>query len=781
MCAANTYSNAGASSCTACDSDYANSGTDSASHAGVTSCKVTCAAGTYVASSGAACTDVGSGYYRAGTETVSQTKTGTRNACTDLGAIYKASDAGRDASTDCYATTTAKSYVKTEKDATETSCPAGSYCPGSVKVYYNSTGGSTLCPAGKFCVAGVSAGTACALGSYTSTTGKSTCAACGSGKTTNGTGQTSCNATCDNASNVYSWASTSWSNNSVANLCKATACNENTYYTAKTETGYANTCTACGDNSSTAAGNTLATCACTQGYTHNGTVGGNSTSTSGCSLISGIVCDSGYYLPAQATACETCDAGYYCPSASKTYSWSKSIQGRTECSAGTYQPSTGKTSCIDASAGYYVPKTAQTGQTACTGATYQDATKQTSCKSCPSGYTANTDKAKTAISLCQISCEKGTRVATANGLCTTPSGNWYTTDTHLVKYGSKSQYSTCPTGTVTVTADMLEQGGLSSSNNGAESVKTTRVRFADYMPVSAGTYTIAISDSSVELLGVYVYDTSYAYETLMSGATYTFSEDKMIRAVFTYPDRNTNITVSNVVSAGVVISKQYSISGVEASNHDAQTDCQIVAPAGTYVASSGKMFQSCEAGTYKGASSTLSYGNTNSCSVCASNTYSDSGVASCAACATAKGYVNSGTTAASHAGVASCKVKCGAGQYVASAGAGCVDVGVDTSTKTGYWSAGGTVAQNATLARTKCATGLITIGYGTGANEADDCGRKLHMGANTIYLRSAKRGTPALNVKIGDKTFYGVLSTSLSSKAKVKNGTTTYSVVNDNQ
>ena len=101
--------------------------------------------------------------------------------------------------------------------------------------------------------------------------------------------------------------------------------------------------------------------------------------------------------------------------------------------------------------------------------------------------------------------------------------------------------------------------------------------------------------------------------------------------------------------------------------------------------------------------------------------------------------------------------------------------GACTAVEAGYWSA------NDALTRTACDTGLVTCGSGTCANEADDCGRKLHMGDNTIYLRSEKRTTPSLRVMVGDKTFYGALSTSLSSKAKVKKDGTTYSVVNDYQ
>lgn len=104
----------------------------------------------------------------------------------------------------------------------------------------------------------------------------------------------------------------------------------------------------------------------------------------------------------------------------------------------------------------------------------------------------------------------------------------------------------------------------------------------------------------------------------------------------------------------------------------------------------------------------------------------------------------------------------------------------------GNWCAGGTVAQTATLARTACATGLTTIGYGTGADEAGDCGHKFHAGDGVLYLRSVKKTTPSLNVKIGGTTFYGNMSTSVknmsdgvSKKLKVKNGNTTYHVYDD--
>lgn len=208
---------------------------------------------------------------------------------------------------------------------------------------------------------------------------------------------------------------------------------------------------------------------------------------------------------------------------------------------------------------------------------------------------------------------------------------------------------------------------------------------------------------------------------------------------------------------------------------------QTACAAGTYTSTTGQTScSSAVAGTYTtGCQVTASGASTKTLactgtSVCATNTYSSAKASACTACATAQGYTNSGNTAAAHAGLASCKTTCSEGQYVATAGAGCVTVGG------GYYGPGGTVGQNATLARNQCPVGLTTIGYGAGADEAGDCGRVMHMGENKLYLRSTKKTTPSLNVKVGDTTYYGnMTSGTTKGKLRVKSGATTYSVHDD--
>ena len=242
-------------------------------------------------------------------------------------------------------------------------------------------------------------------------------------------------------------------------------------------------------------------------------------------------------------------------------------------------------------------------------------------------------------------------------------------------------------------------------------------------------------------------------------------------------------TVSAPTSCATTNSK-YPKSAAES---DDANDCYLTTTATKYVAEVGAGEVACVAGGYCAGGSDIYVGGTVSgrnttggIAVCADNTYSAASASSCTACATANGYTNSGSTYADHATIASCTTTCAPGQYVATAGAACANVGA------GNWGEGGTVAQNATLPRTACATGLTTIGYGMGADAAADCGHKFHVGENIVYLRSVKRTNPSLNVKIGGTTFYGNMGTTernmsvdQNKKLKVKDNGTIYYVYDD--
>ncbi len=262
-----------------------------------------------------------------------------------------------------------------------------------------------------------------------------------------------------------------------------------------------------------------------------------------------------------------------------------------------------------------------------------------------------------------------------------------------------------------------------------------------------------------------------------------------------------------------------------------EAQCTMNVAGGKYVkvAKESAASGTCVAGYAKAAHS-VTYGNTSSCAACTGATYAAStGQATCTTCPTAKtyasavksyGYWNNGkdgdhtisdgcyatmTGALSNGSLTEhgcylgtdgdygngggkrCYVhqdnlKCNAGYYASTLSNGyvwnntragllgntCVGVGA------GYYSAANILTRN------QCPTGLTTIGYGAGADEVTDCGRILHFGNDKLYLRSGKKTTPSLNVKIGDTTYYGNMTAGTGKgKLRLKSGTTTYSVHDD--
>ena len=135
--------------------------------------------------------------------------------------------------------------------------------------------------------------------------------------------------------------------------------------------------------------------------------------------------------------------------------------------------------------------------------------------------------------------------------------------------------------------------------------------------------------------------------------------------------------------------------------------------------------------------------------LCEGATYMNNGI--CTPCP--NGY-DANTTAGKTA-ISECQIHCNGGSYIATANdATCSNVGV------GYWAAASTVNYGSAGTHTACASGLSTVGFGHGADEANDCGRVLHFGDGVFYTRQNKVTTPSLNFQMpnGDM-FYLSLST----------------------
>ena len=157
--------------------------------------------------------------------------------------------------------------------------------------------------------------------------------------------------------------------------------------------------------------------------------------------------------------------------------------------------------------------------------------------------------------------------------------------------------------------------------------------------------------------------------------------------------------------------------------------------------------------------------------ICQGATYLDNGA--CTACPA--GY--DANTVSGKTSATQCQLVCPVGSYLATANdVTCTDAGA------GYWATGGVVSYGSTSTRTACASGLTTVGYGHGADESADCGRKLHIGNYILYAKTTKPTTPAINIQPeNDSVYYvGVSDTNHSlTPVHVTQGNTQYTAFDD--
>ena len=100
---------------------------------------------------------------------------------------------------------------------------------------------------------------------------------------------------------------------------------------------------------------------------------------SGTTQTSQTACAAGTYQSSTGqSSCDDADAGYYVSGTAQT--------SQTACAAGTFSSTTGSISCTDALPGYYVPAQGQTSATECLIGYYQSASGQTSCDIADIGY-----------------------------------------------------------------------------------------------------------------------------------------------------------------------------------------------------------------------------------------------------------------------------------------------------------------------------------------------------------------------------------------------------------
>ncbi len=690
-------------------------------------------------------------------------------ACSTLGNGYDYSAGGTSATSSaaCYLTTTSGKFVKTA-NATQETCTCGGYCPGSVKVYYGSTGGKTDCAAGTY-----NDGTGSSASSVCKTTSAGYYALAGS------CSQTQVNANCwggagskvacpNSCTSPYS---TSAKGSDDANDCYLTTTAKNYVKTAGAGQTTCAAGTYCPGGSVIYKGGTVS---------GRNTTGGSTTCPAGSFCAAGVSagteCVLGSYSAAGASACTACQDG-------KT----TSAKGATSCNA-TCSNASGVSDWETASWATTNAMTNLCTIAASAGCSANYYKNNNACSTCSSGtgskYTFSA-AGTTSVNSCYLKTSTGKYVATKGAGETACISPYYCPGGTTVYYG-----------TGTTTGGNSPCTGIASIYNASDAGASKQSQC--FAKTSPGKYIRATGTSET---------TCPAGDYCLGGTTVYYGSAGGNKDC---PSGYTNGTTG------------YSL----------ESQCLMSVAGGKYVATAKESVASgtCEAG-YAKPVHTVNYGGTSSCNKCTGATYQDAtGQESCEPCPEAEAYpgstlgyywdttglhttdkgcnatianptISNGTlskttcyldengdygTANALRGSWGCEAKttnltCDGGYYTTKSGQyaypSLAELAANTCTSvgSGYYSADGD------LTRTACDTGLVTCGAGKCANEAADCGRILHAGDQSIYLRSVARTSPALNVKIGNQTFFGALSTSYSSALKVKNDGTTYSVVNDYQ
>ena len=825
------YSGAGSSSCSDVSSGYYTTGCNSSNN--LCTGQTQCEAG-YYCSSGVryGCPDASTykrttfpdNYYSPSIDTTSVSSgagltaitqcqvlnwmTGTRGSLYEY-VYYNSSTNKYDGTTTSYGWHSPKAgYYLTNKSgcgwyayySTAEVCPAGSYCPGKSSVVCNSSNSSTVwttnfglesCPSGyPNSAAGAGAITSCYSGtksrawsgSQTSCSKPSNCAtvscsscsnaACdyvaysNSSGTGDGTIKSGCstnNASCQqgissvtaNAGYYVSGTTcpkcsdknSTYPNSAAGNTGGWTACYSNDLSRAWTGSGQDGTAPT---NSYSATWNSCSGSACTYTAYLNSAGTGDGTVKSGCSTnnatctrtLASYTCKSGYHT-ASGNTCASC-------STTTSTNYPNSDNGNTG----------GVTACYS-----NTKSRAWTGsQTACSNPDTTGCSAYT-CNSCSNNacdYVAYANSAGTGDGTVKSGCSTNNAACQQTVATLTAKSNYYVNGT-----------SSCPTCTSASSSYPYSDGG--SIGSGKCYTNTTRGCTKNNASTPNNCSVTSYNDCSCDG-GTYK---SYKDGTT-SGTTSNESCTKTVKTVSAnagYYVSGTSCTACSGLASGFYPNST-------GGNTGGASACYTDNLTGKYIASANATSATdCPAGTYKGEHA-VNYGDTSSCVVCGNNKYSTAGSVSCTACTTANGYGNSGDTASAHAGLSSCKVTCPGGSYVATAGAGCVDVGA------GNWSAGGIVGEDATLSRSECPTvngkKWTTIGYGAGADEAGDCGRVLHVGNAAMYMRSIKKTWPSLNIQDGEYTFFGnasttptVMNTDTDKHLKIYDGETLYYVHDD--
>ena len=789
-CTGATYSGVGATGCTNCPSGY--TANTSARKTAASQCQINVAGGKYIATANTTTQTKCAANTWKSAHTVNY---GSTSGCTACPTGYGVGAGAGTAQNTCYISVPAGQYLGTANGTTKSNCVAGTY-KAAHNVTYGSTSSCAVCGTNTYSNAQAGSCTACATGNkyYNSGTAAANHAGVGSCVVScaAGTYVASGGAACTSVGTGYYRAAHTVAQGSTSTR---TQCPDG--YRNGGATGAESSCvmavaagkyvgtsksatqTSCAAGTSKAAhnvtyGNTSSCAACTgatysgagagsctncpSGYTAN--TASNKTAASQCQIS---VAGGKYVATANSATLTTCDAGYACPGGNVNYG---STGARNKCTGVTYSGAGASacTTCPNSATGYYIAGDIHTTINSCYKNVPWTGSHGNGTRNCY--YTSGTGTSAVYSSSCDA--YKASKCAAAY---------YYVSGADCTSVGT-GYWSAADSITRTQCPANYQVGAAASAQSGCKTNCAAGTRVA-----TANAACSAITSGNVYMLAHSVnYGATSAAATAcptgysISGTTAADHDAKndckiscgagtrvaSADAVCTTPSGNWYVG-AHTVAAGSTSSvnsclANYTISGTAAADHDAASDCRISCGAGTRIVSANATSCTTPSGNWYVGAHTVPQGSTSSVNSCLAN------------------YSISGTAATNHDAAADCKISCSGGTYIAAANnTSCSNVGA------GYWAAASTVSQGSAGARNQCASGLTTIGYGAGADEAGDCGRILNVGTDKVYLRSTKKTTPSLNIKIGDQTYYGNMSTATKGKLRVKNGTTTYSVHDDSK
>ena len=521
-----------------------------------------------------------------------------------------------------------------------------------------------------------------------------------------------------------------------------------------------------------------------------------------------------YIATANATNASSCIGGYYCPAALVPYGSTGNI---IACPTNYDDGGTaGKliTDCKwQTTPGSYIATANDTSLTTCVAGSYCPSAlvaygSTGNLVSCPTNYDDGATGAMV-ISACKWQTTAGTYIATANDTTATTCDAGYYCPSALISYGITGNRSACPT--------IYDDGGSGvTAITGCQTQTTDGYYIEDYgdpneTECEPGYYCPANLINYGSVGGLISCPANYNDGGKGLAQIY---DCKMLTSDGYYIENAGDSTLT-ICPKGYYCSQalvQYdsigSISACPTGYIDGSIgaidryDCQIQTTDGTYIATVNDDFLTdCPAGSYC-TSTLVNYGSTGSLDSCLAGAFSDAGATECTDCAIGSysaaaadscSACQDGTTTTA-VGQSSCNAICAnSGSYDTSwalatwvnnvvnnlcvidgcAGGYFIYADMCSPVDSGYWSADGSTI------RTACDSGLTTIGFGPGADEAADCGHKMFFGEEILYLRSGKKTTPSLNMRINGDVFYGNMTTDGKGSLRIKSSDTQYSVYDD--